>query len=156
MLLVMFLEVGEDKEFKFYLPKNSESGSGTVNVSPLADPFEALAVDKDDSELCGVSVYGGYMCNDEITFREERKPILSTNAFQQTLIYSGKSGEVIQLGYREFSNNIARPAFNNDVSYDLSESRVVGYKGVRLEIINATNEYIEYKVISNFNRESLY
>lgn len=146
-----FFKQGEDKDFKFYLPITSERESGTVKVSALADPFEALAVDKEDNELCGVSIYGGYMCNEDIPFRYETKALLSANAFQQTLIYSGKSGSKILIGYREFSNNVARPAFNNDVSYDLSESPIIGYKGAKLEILDATNEYIEYKVITNFN-----
>jgi hypothetical protein len=47
---------------------------------------------------------------------------------------------------------MARPASNNDVSYDLDESTKIGYKGARLKIINATNQYIEFKVISNFNK----
>ena len=147
-----FFKQGEDEDFKFYLPLKSERESGTVKVSALADPFEVLAVDKEDNELCGVSVYGGYVCNDEITFIFVKKAILSENAFQQTLIYSGKSGSNILIGYREFSNNMARPAFNNDVSYDLDESTDIGYKGARLEILKATNQYIEYKVISNFNK----
>ncbi len=95
-----FYKQGEDKHFKFYLPKSSEPDSGTVQVSALADPFEVLAVDKTDNELCGVSIYGGYMCNEDITFREETKPILSPNVFQQTLIYSGKSDNVVRMGYR--------------------------------------------------------
>lgn len=146
-----FFKQGEDKDFKFYTPLNSERESGTVKVSVLADPFEALAVDKKDNELCGVSIYGGYMCNDDVKFIYEKKPILSANSFQQTLIYSGKSDTKIFVGYREFSNNIARPAFNNNVSYDLSESNIIGYKGAKVEVIKATNQFIEYKVLSNFN-----
>lgn len=146
-----FFRQGEDENFRFYLPLNSESESGTVNVSALADPFESLAVDKSDNELCGISIYGGYMCSANIEFRTEKKAILSANAFQQTLIYSGKSGPEIIIGYREFSNNFARPAFNNDVSYDLTESNIIGYKGAKLEILDATNQFIEYRVLSNFN-----
>ena len=78
--------------------------------------------------------------------------VLSDDSFQQTLIYSGKLGNKIKIGYREFSNNQARPAFNNDVEYDLSESAVIGYKGARLEIVGATNETIKYRVIQNCNR----
>ena len=91
------------------------------------------------------------MCNDDVKFIYEKKPILSANSFQQTLIYSGKSDTKIFVGYREFSNNIARPAFNNNVSYDLSESNIIGYKGAKVEVIKATNQFIEYKVLSNFN-----
>jgi hypothetical protein len=37
------------------------------------------------------------------------------------------------------------------VEYDLSESKIIGYAGARLEVIKATNTGIEYKVIKNFN-----
>ena len=68
------------------------------------------------------------------------------------MIYSGRVGDKIKAGYREFSNNLARPAFNNDVEYDLRESSVIGYKGARIEVVEATNEHIKYKVIQNFSR----
>lgn len=74
------------------------------------------------------------------------------NKFQQTLLYNGKIGNRIALGYREFSGDIARPAFSNEVSYDLSESTILGYKGARIEVIKATNTEITYKVVSGFIR----
>jgi hypothetical protein len=46
---------------------------------------------------------------------------------------------------------MARPAFNNNVEYDLSESMLIGYKGAKIEVIEANNQYIKYKVIQNFN-----
>jgi hypothetical protein len=72
------------------------------------------------------------------------------SSFQQTLLYSGKIGNRVTLGYREFSNDVARPAFSNDVAYDISESVILGYKGARLEVIKATNVDITYKVIAGF------
>lgn len=76
----------------------------------------------------------------------------SPSSFQQTLLYNGRIGNRIAFGYREFSNNSARPAFNNDVTYDLDESNIIGYKGARLEIIKATNTEITYKLISSFEK----
>ena len=64
-------------------------------------------------------------------------------------------GTKVNIGYREFSASLARPAFNNNVEYDLSESRVVGYKGAQLEILEATNQHIKYKVLRNFNGAAL-
>ncbi len=69
---------------------------------------------------------------------------------QDTLIYIGKFENKITLGYREFVGDIARPAFSNDVTYDLSESKILGYKRARLEVIEATNTGIKYKVLANF------
>lgn len=72
-------------------------------------------------------------------------------SFQSTLIYSGRIGDRITLGYREFDRNMARPAFSNDVAYDLSESMILGYKGARLEVLHASNTEISYKVLAGFD-----
>jgi hypothetical protein len=77
--------------------------------------------------------------------------LASNDSFQQTLIYSGKVGDKINIGYREFSGNMARPSFNNNVEYDLSQSMFIGYKGVKIEVLEANNQHIKYKVIQNFN-----
>ncbi|CAD9197495.1 hypothetical protein QAC21B_03669 [Acinetobacter bohemicus] len=77
---------------------------------------------------------------------------MSEHSFQQTLIYSGKVGNKINISYREFSGSLARPAFNNDVEYDLNQSRQIGYKGALLEIADANNQSITYKVLKNFNK----
>lgn len=87
----------------------------------------------------------------EAKFSLGRKTKYSPSKSQQTLIYSGKIGNRITLGYREFFDNSAKPAFSNDVAYDLSESKVLGYKGARLEVIGASNTEITYKVVAGFN-----
>ena len=74
------------------------------------------------------------------------------NCFKQEFIYNGKVGTNLKFVYREYINDMARPAFNQDLQYDLNESNVVGFKGLRLEIINATNTNIEYKILSSFNK----
>lgn len=74
-----------------------------------------------------------------------------SDSFQQTLIYLGKSGNILKFGYREFYQNFARPAFSNEVTYDLTESDVIGYKNLQLKVISATNTEITYTVLSYFN-----
>jgi hypothetical protein len=87
----------------------------------------------------------------EADFTTEEVTDFQRAASQQTLIYSGRIGNRITLGYREFNRDMARPAFNNDVAYDLNESRILGYKGARIEVIEASNTEITYKVLSDFN-----
>ena len=49
---------------------------------------------------------------------------------------------------------MARGAFTQEVQYDLNESNIIGFKGARLEVIEATNRNITYRLIENFpNRE---
>lgn len=138
-----YSQVGYDQKQDFY------SAVGVVRGG-LSDPVQALALKKEKgAKLCVITVFGGSACYEG---EYERKKQLSErgNSFQQTLIYSGRVGEKINVGYREFSNNSARPAFNNDVEYDLSSSSTIGYKGALIEVINADNSSITYKLIRNF------
>lgn len=72
-------------------------------------------------------------------------------------IYSGKAGQVVRFSYREFSGLqaspgmdaglLARPAFTQDVQYDLAESDVIAFQNMRLKVINATNSDITVEVL---------
>ncbi len=146
-----YLKKGEDTKSEFYLPAGGLD-SGQVIMNPLADPFQVIRLDKKSGKLCSVTVYNMEDCTSKANYEKKKYPVTNSDSFQQTLIYSGKVGDKINVGYREFSSNVARPAFNNEVEYDLSESRIIGYKGARIEVIEATNESIKYKVIQNFNR----
>ena len=145
-----FLKTGEDESLEYYKP-SQYPGSGTVIRGAITDPFQAMAARKNEQSLCGVSVFNAIICKEGVDFERVKEPIATADSFQQTLIYSGKVGSKINVGYREFSANVARPAFNNDVEYDLSESSVIGYKGAVLEILEATNQSIKYRVKANFN-----
>jgi hypothetical protein len=143
-------KVGEDQNYLFFGLNELNSGV-TVGKSTFADIPVGIRTSKKDNDLCIVTVGGGSLCRDYASFSYKKKNVTYQNAFQQTLIYNGKVGNKINIGYKEFNNDFARPAFSNNVEYDLSESKVIRYKGAELEIIKATNQFIEYKVYSNFN-----
>ncbi len=145
-----YLKVGEDKKSTVHIPEAPTSG-GKVSTWGLPDPYQSMQVMKDTNKICGVSAFGGKACESQVKFIWLKRPSVQANGFQQSLIYSGKIGNKINISYREFSNNSARPAFNNDVEYDLTESSPIAYKGAEIQIIEATNRYIKYKVIRNFN-----
>lgn len=146
-----YLKQGEDENSEFYRPSR-DVDSGYVEQAPTADPWESIQAYKDGKKLCVVTVFNLHVCNSEALFKREKKLLLRADSCQQTLIYNGKAGNKINVAYREFCNNFARPAFNNTVEYDLSESHIIGYKGARVEIIEATNDHIKFKVLSNFNK----
>lgn len=146
-----YLKKGEDQNSETYYPGGGQDGGG-VHKAALADPWIAVMAYKERNELCIITNFNALVCKPTSSFVRKKKLIVTEDSFQQTLIYSGKIGNIIHIGYREFSNNIARPAFNNDVKYDLTSSDIIGYKGARLNIINATNEKITYIILSNFNR----
>lgn len=146
----VYLKLGQDGKGEFYQAFNNVNNGGSVQKGALADPVKAVLFTK-DKDLCVVSVFNAKSCTKQHVADRSIIGIASDNSFQQTLIYSGRVGSKINIGYREFSSNVARPAFNNDVEYDLNESKQIGYKGALLEIIDANNQSIKYKVLKNFN-----
>lgn len=71
--------------------------------------------------------------------------------YKQEFIYNGNVSNNIKFIYREYIDDTARPAFTQELQYDLNESNIVGFKEMRIEIIKATNTGIEYKVLNHLN-----
>jgi hypothetical protein len=72
-------------------------------------------------------------------------------SFRKELVYTGISQTIVSILYREFKDDTARPAFSQDLKYDLAESKVVGYRGARFEIIKATNQGLTYKTLKQLD-----
>lgn len=144
-----YLKQGDDEKSEFYLPAGGPE-SGQVIRGALADPFKVIRLDKATGRLCAVTKYNLEGCTSNANYEKKKYPVTSANSSQQTLIYRGRIGDKINLGYREQSNNVAMPAFNTDLEYDLSESNIIGYKGSRIQVLEANNEFIKYMVIRNF------
>lgn len=147
-----YLKTGEDGGTEFFYPGGAEPGR--VDKPALADNWSSVIVRNNATpQICVLTVFNTAIttCSSGNIFQRRKVASLHRDSFQQTLIYSGKIGNKINIAYREFSNSLARPAFNNNVEYDLSESKVIGYKGAQLEIQEATNQHIKFKVIKNFN-----
>ena len=68
----------------------------------------------------------------------------------QEFVYNGRVGDAVKFIYREYKNNYARPAFSQEVQYDLSQSDEIGFQNLRMKVINATNTSITYIVLRNF------
>jgi hypothetical protein len=145
-----YLKQGEDDVGEFFYPGGDEPGH--IDKAMLADPWKSVMARKDPPAICVITMFNVATCNTEFQnyFEKRKKAMVSPDSFQQTLIYSGKVGNKVNIGYREFSGNMARPAFSNNVEYDLSESSLIGYKGAKLEVIEANNQFVRYRVIDSF------
>ncbi|MFH0728118.1 MAG: hypothetical protein V2B19_17475 [Pseudomonadota bacterium] len=71
--------------------------------------------------------------------------------FKREILYSGRTRSTILLHYREFSNDMARPAFSQNLTYDSAIGAIIGFRGGRFEIIDADNTSITYKVLTHLN-----
>lgn len=108
-------------------PRKTEFYAMANATTPLSYPREGIPFVKSVQQT-----------RDELSFRKE-------------LVYTGISQTVVSILYREFKDDLARPAFSQDLKYDLSESKVVGYRGARFEIIKATNQGLTYKTLKQLD-----
>lgn len=99
-----------------------------------------------------MSGWTGYDFEEPIEYIETKAPNKDKNYFNREFLYTGKNGNVVKFTYREFSNSLARPAFYQDVEYDLNESNIIGFRGMRIEILEATNTKINYKILNGFSK----
>lgn len=144
-----FRKIGEDKDGEFFMPTGA-SNSGQIQRNFIADPPQAVYLQK-EGKICVVTIYSVSTCGGADGFEKRKRDEVNDESFQRTLVYNGRVGAKINIGYREFSNSMARPAFNNNVEYDLTESKEIAYRGAQLEVLDATNRTIKYRVIKNFN-----
>lgn len=104
----------------------------------------------------GNSVESNYINDDKLKFEaikikdnlDSKKSYLD-GSYKFELIYNGKIDNNIKILYREFSEDLARVAYYQELTYNLNESKTLRYKNFKLEVIDATNEKIVYKVLSD-------
>ena len=108
------------------------------------------------SKICVKKVLGNDFCVKKLpedAVVENETFIYSDNTFQQSLEYAGRNGDILKFNFSEFSDAFARQAFTREFQIDLSEGNIAAYKGAIIEIIDATNVQIKYKVIRNFSSD---
>ena len=98
-------------------------------------------------------ILSGYWNGGSVTYFDkpkndiiEKMDMPQKDSFLQELIYNGRSKDAIKVSYREFKDDFARPAFQQDLSYDLSDSKEIGFRGAIIEVVEATNTYIKFVV----------
>lgn len=73
----------------------------------------------------------------------------SPDYVRKELVYSGISGSVIEISYREYRGGLAAPAFFQSVKYDLSESKTVRFQKFQIEVVNANNQGIQCRLLGD-------
>jgi len=135
-----------------------KSGIGTVGKVESASPAIFIPNNKNEPvEICftdGIlKVFAQCNRDPKITIGSVLKFTnineLSEESFKRELIYLGGNSNSIQLGYREFKNDYARAAFSQDLKFDISEDKMIGFKGARFEVKKATNTSLIVKVIKH-------
>jgi len=109
-----------------------------------------LKVSNERVLIFGFASYIGYKPKPQPIIKYIKSKALNKPSYSQELIYNGRSGNNVKFLYRELLDQMMRTPFNQEIQYDLEESKTVGFKGVRIEIIEATNTYLKYRVLKSF------
>ena len=127
--------------------------SSGLATGPYVDGGLCLSPTSDT--IIGVSAFPGG-CGDKnlaaASFQSVTVPDASvSNIWRKELIYNGRSGDTIRVIYREYSGDLARPAYTQELQYDLSQETEIGFREVRLQVESATNTTIRYRVFRTFD-----
>lgn len=78
--------------------------------------------------------------------------IATPDSFKREILYNGKQGNVIFMSYREFQGNMARPAFTQNLTFEMVDDsdNFIGTKGLRIKVLDYSNTGIWYEVASPF------
>lgn len=73
---------------------------------------------------------------------------LPSDGFRTELVYQGAGGGILRLAYREFIDDMARPAFTQDLTYDLSPdgTTMIAFQTLEVEVLEANNMGLRYVV----------
>lgn len=151
-----FPKVGESEKssyFSFSQVQTTDAFGtplGSLQKNLIVDPPQSIEVVRGSKKLCVITVFDLHTCREGKSFEVKTYSFSGESSFQQTLFYNGRVGDKINIGYREYSGDMARPAFSNDVEYDLSASSSISYKGAKIIVHHADNNQIEYTVTKNF------
>lgn len=91
------------------------------------------------------------------TLRSSQNNVSFVPCVEKELIYAGREGDILHITYREYTQrgNYARTPFFQQVYYDLKKSDKIMFQNWVLKVIDANNELIRFKVVSEPQRESL-
>lgn len=128
----------------------------TSGLANGAYPDGGICLAREDDTVIGIFTVPGGCGNKNLaaaSFESVTVPDDAVaNIWRKELIYNGRSGDTIRVIYREYtSGDLARPAFTQELQYDLSQQMEIGFREVRLQVESATNTVIRYRVLQPFN-----
>jgi hypothetical protein len=132
------LQYGQNEKYRFFGPLEGPLAGVMYGVSKLAGRDVLLYLGKTYPIEATYTIGEGWATSSNVEF------------FKQEFIYNGKNGDNVKFLYREYTNNQIRGGFTQNVEYDLKDSKIVGFRNLKFEIIQVDNVEINYSIIHPF------
>ena len=132
------------------------SGCSTMNTSKQY--FKSYSINAEQQSNIGSSM----LTFENITFIEGKRWVgllfskdgwehfkyATDDSFKEELIYTGCSENTVHISYREYKKEFARPAFFQELQYDLKKSDIIVFRNYKMKVLDANNEYIKFIVLT--------
>jgi hypothetical protein len=149
-----YFKTGEEGEWEYYTPATDDPNGGSVKKAPeVVTLQESFQVSSDGKTVGVVTNYYQAVRGKATGITRSTRSALSNESFQKALVYGGKVGNKIKLGYREIWMNIVRPSELQYIEHDLTKSKIVESNGARIEVLSATDNSIRYRITKSFSSE---
>jgi hypothetical protein len=127
-------------------------------IDPLVGPYRtACFLDNNGSGSFGIvkaapgMVWFEKKLDPAIQYVQGELQVPRPDSKKYELLYQGISAKTLRLSYREYMNDFARPAFFQDVSYEITDFPAeITFRTVRISVLSADNNGIRYKILSGF------
>jgi hypothetical protein len=98
--------------------------------------------------VAGNEVQGGKKLPHPVRYTESEYVDTAPGSLKQVLIYLGSTKDTLRLSYREFVNDMARPAFTEEYTFPLSSTypQPVAFKDVKLSVTKIDEAGLHYKL----------
>ncbi len=145
-----YVRTSESVGWEFYSPADGPR-AGRVKKAPDAITVQGSFHYSNDGKTIGIitNFYQAVNAKAKGITRTIR-PALTRTKTQRFLVYGGMSGTKIRLSYRELWKNITRPSDAVFIEYDLADTNIVEHKGAKIEVIEATEKELRYRVTQVF------
>jgi hypothetical protein len=93
-------------------------------------------------------IQGGKKLTPPIAYRAAEFVQPTNDSVKQIVIFLGSTKDSVRFSYREFINDMARPAFTEEYTFPLAESypQTIAFKGVKLSVSAIDGEGIHYSL----------
>jgi hypothetical protein len=124
--------------------------SGNYVIRHRADTSAAAIVVMPDGQALGFydgrEGYGAGKWPAEVLFTTSESLEGQEGAYRAQMIYSGLDGNTARATYREFSGDFIRPAFSQELQYNLTQDSTIAYKTIKIRVLEASNSQIRYRI----------
>ncbi len=147
-----YLKTGGGGDWESYLPAANDPERGSVKKAPgVVTLQEGIQVSTDGKTVGVVTNFYQAVYGKAKGITRSTRPALSMESIQKALVYGGKAGNKIKIGYREIWMHITRPSEIQFVAHDLPQSKIVESHGARIEVLQANDNSIKYRVLKGFS-----